>query len=402
MERAGAETVIRNNTVTEAPRNSSPLQEDSHPKIETPPGQDSRRARSYETTKLWTGIAQTILFFAFVALIVATGVTVTAEQWVRTVFSNDYLVLLGFALLVGASEGILTFPLNWYAGYYLEHRYQLSNQTMRAWLWEGLKGRLVGLVIGVPLLLGFFFALRSYGELWWVPVGILLFVVSVVLARLGPVLIFPLFYTFRPLPEGEVQEKIMALCRTAGVAVSGIFTFDMSKNTKKANAAFTGIGKSKRIILGDTLLEQFTEDEIEAVFAHELGHYTMNHVWIMMGVGTASTFLGLFLTSLAYEASIGWFGFGGIDTIAALPLLGLWLGVYSLVTSPLNNMLSRFHEFAADRYAVRTTGNGNALADALKKLAQMNLADLAPNPVVEFLFHSHPSIERRLKAIGAR
>jgi len=236
--------------------------------------------------------------------------------------------------------------------------------------------------------------------MWWLPVGSVLFFLSVVLARLAPVLIFPLFYTFKPLPDGELRSTILRLCQSVGMSVEGVYVFDLSKNTKKANAAFTGIGKSKRIILGDTLVANFRDDEIETVFAHELGHYKLKHLWTMLGVGTVSSFLGLYLTAKAYEFSLPWFGFASLDQLAALPLLALWLGLYSLLASPLSNAISRMHERAADRYAISLTNNGEAFANALHKLASINLADISPHPVVEFLFHSHPSIEKRLGAIG--
>ena len=377
----------------------------SNPKVSqsatsAPPEQSETTAKRYAKIKLIVSLTGSVLFFALSLVLVASGVTSAFESLVRSHLSNDYLALLGFAALLGLTEMLLTAPLQFYSGYYLEHQYGLSNQTFRAWMWEGLKGLLVSIPITVPLLLALFFCLKSFGSMWWLPVGSVLFFLSVVLARLAPVLIFPLFYTFKPLAEGELRSTILRLCHAVEMSVEGVYVFDMSKNTKKANAAFTGIGKSKRIILGDTLVVNFRNDEIETIFAHELGHYKLNHLWMMMGVGTLSSFLGLFLTAKAYEWSLPWFGFATIDQLAALPLLALWRGVYSLVASPLSNALSRSHERAADRYAVSLTGNGEAFANALHKLAKINLADVSPHPVVEFLFHSHPSIEKRLGAIG--
>jgi STE24 endopeptidase len=366
----------------------------------TPPERSDATAKRYARTKLIAGLTGSVLLFALSLILVASGATAAIEKLVRSYLSNDYLALLGFAALLGLAEMILTVPLQYYSGFYLEHRHNLSNQTFRAWMWEGLKGFLVSVPIATPLLLAIFFCLKSFGSMWWLPVGSILFFLSVVLARLGPVLIFPLFYTFEPLPEGELRSTILRLCRSVGMAVEGVYVFDMSKNTKKANAAFTGIGKSKRIILGDTLVANFRDDEVEAVFAHELGHYKLKHLRTMLFVGTISSFLGLFLTAKAYELSLPWFGFVRIDQLAALPLLALWLGLYSLVSSPISNAISRSHEWAADRYATSRTGNPEAFANALQKLATINLADVSPHPVVEFLFHSHPSIGKRIRALG--
>ena len=145
-------------------------------------------------------------------------------------------------------------------------------------------------------------------------------------------------------------------------------------------------------------MQHFSDDEVETVFAHELGHYVHGHIWKNILVGTLSIYVGLFVTSKLYGYSLGWFGFSSVDQLAALPLLALWLGVYSLLTSPLSNVLSRKYEFEADRYALDRTGNAPAFMSTMKKLAEMNLADTAPHPVIEFLFYSHPSIEKRIRA----
>ena len=174
----------------------------------------------------------------------------------------------------------------------------------------------------------------------------------------------------------------------------------MSKNTKKANAAFTGIGKSKRILLGDTLLDNFSNDEIETVIAHELGHYKKKHIIKNLIIGTASSFITLFLISFLYEISLHWFGFAAITTIAALPLLALWMMLVSLITSPFTNILSRKFEYEADEYAVTSTLKADAFILTLKKLTYQNLGDKEPHPFVEWFFYSHPSIKNRTAAIN--
>ncbi|MEX0737615.1 MAG: M48 family metallopeptidase [Bacteroidota bacterium] len=362
----------------------------------------SESAKQYARIKLVLAVFTSLFFFLVTIVLVATGLTTAIEEFARGIAGNDYLVLLLFVGALWLLEGIVTLPLSYYSGYVLEHRYGLSNQTRGVWVREGIKGVLVGAALMMPLVLVVFFWIRTYGALWWLPVGATLFLFSVILARLAPILIFPLFYKFKPLEEGGLKTTILALCGKIGMPVEGVFVFDMSRNTKKANAAFTGIGKSRRIILGDTLVANFTDEEIETVFAHELGHYKLRHVWVMMAFGTVSSFLGLYGTALVYDTSLGWFGFTTPDEIAALPLLGLWLGVYSLLTNPLSNMLSRAHEYAADRFAVQLSGKTRAFQNALTKLAKVNLADPSPHPLVEFLFHSHPSIEKRIRSVEGR
>lgn len=359
----------------------------------------SSNAKHYSRTKLRLGIASSLVSFVVILALVVFGYTASLRDVIFTVTSNHYVALIVFVFVVGFIDAAFTFPIGFYSSYIIEHRYQLSNQTIGQWMWERVKGLLVGTPLLILVVLALYYCLRTYGDGWWLPVSIMLTFISVVLARIVPTFIMPLFYKFTPIENGTLKERIQRLCANAGVRIEGIFSFDMSKNTKKANAGFTGIGKAKRIILGDTLLYHFSEDEIETVFAHELGHYKHRHILLGILVGIASTFIGLFITSRLYAGSLSWFGFASITDLAALPLLGLWLSVFGLVTSPLGNALSRKHEREADRYAVRATKNKQAFISALRKLASTNLADPEPSKFVEFFFHSHPSIARRIALV---
>ncbi|MEW6060514.1 MAG: M48 family metallopeptidase [Bacteroidota bacterium] len=354
--------------------------------------------KRYNTLKLAVSLVATAVSFALLLVLLAGGYTLLFERWALSCSDNLYVALLIFAALIGGIDALITFPLSWYSGFILEHRYHLSNQTFGQWLWEKTKSMFVSIPIAVPLVLVFYFFLLTFGADWWLPVGITLFVVSIGLSRIAPVVILPLFYKLTPLNDSPLKEKILSMTKTTSMLVEGIYSFNLSKTTKKANAAFTGIGKSKRILLGDTLLNNFTEEEIETVFAHELGHYVHHHLWKSIAVGTVSIFAGLYLTSLAYSASLPWFGFSSITQLAALPLLVLWLGLYSLVTSPISNMLSRGYEYEADRYAIKRTNNTAAFISTMNKLADMNLADKQPHPLIEFFFYSHPSIKKRIAA----
>ena len=354
--------------------------------------------KRYNKIKLVVSLIGGVVSFLLTIGLLTGGYTLRIEQFVFSVSSNIYLALITFSAIFGIISGIVSFPFSFYSGFILEHKYNLSNQTFIQWLWENTKGMLIAIPIFIPLAIIFYFFILTFDLFWWLPVAITLFIVSIGLSRIAPIVILPLFYKLTPLEDSPLKEKILSLTKSTSMIVEGIYSFNLSKTTKKANAAFTGIGKSKRILLGDTLIDNFSEDEIETVFAHELGHYSHGHIWKGIAVGTVSIFLGLYLTSLAYSASLSWFGFTSISQIAALPLLTLWLSVYSLVTSPVGNILSRKHEFEADRYAVERTKNKPAFVSTMNKLAEMNLADRTPHSVVEFLFYSHPSIEKRIQA----
>ncbi|HTY57452.1 MAG TPA: M48 family metallopeptidase [Bacteroidota bacterium] len=356
-------------------------------------------AKAYNRIKLATGITSSLLSFALLLLLVATTAGKSLAALCLSACAQPYGALLLFASAVGIMQSALTLPLSWYSGFHLEHRFGLSNQSPLRWALERLKGLSVALPLAAGVFCILYFCLGRFGGFWWLPVGTALTLLSVALARVAPVLLMPLFYRFTPIADGSLKERIVGLCERAGVRVEGVFSFNLSKNTKKANAAFTGIGRSRRIILGDTLIRGFSEDEIETVFAHELGHYRFGHIRTGMIAGAVSTFAGLYVAARLYEASIATLHFSSPTDLAALPLLAIWLGLFGLLTSPLGNMISRHHERQADAYAVRTTGKRDAFASALRKLSATNLADPSPHPLVEFMFYSHPPVAKRIRAL---
>jgi STE24 endopeptidase len=355
--------------------------------------------KKYNNLKLGIGIGKGIVSFILILLFIWLGYSSKFVNYLSGYISNVYWLFLSFVFLTGLAVSILFAPVNFYKDFYLEHKYNLSNQTFIKWIWENFKGLIVSLIIGTPILLFFFYSLNNFGSLWWLPFAVGLFIVSVILGRIAPILILPLFYKVTPLEDEELKLRIEILAKDAGIKVQNVFKFNMSKNTKKANAAFTGIGKSKRILLGDTLLENYSKDEIETVIAHELGHYKKKHIIKNILIGTASSFLTLFLLAYLYERSLSWFDFRAINDVAAVPLLSLWGMVIGLIQAPLSNILSRKFEFEADEYAVSSTSKTEAFISTLEKLTEQNLADKDPHPFVEWFFYSHPSVKNRIAAI---
>jgi len=356
-------------------------------------------SKKYNNIKLATGIGKGTASFFLILLFVACGLSKSLLVYLFHYSANNYILFLLFAGITGIASGIIFFPVNYYADFYLEHKYKLSNQTFIAWIWEDMKGLLVSLVLVIPLLLFFFYVLNRFGSNWWLPFAIILFILSVVLARIVPVLILPLFYKVTPLEDDDLKDRIKVLATGAGIKVENVYKFNMSKNTKKANAAFTGIGKSKRILLGDTLLDNFTKDEIETVIAHELGHYKKKHIIKNIIIGTVSSFATLFLIAFCYDKSIGWFGYSVRTDIAVLPILSLWAMVIGLILTPVSNIISRKFEYEADEYSVGTTGKPDEFINTLEKLNEQNLGDKNPHPFVEWFFYSHPSVKKRVMAI---
>lgn len=321
------------------------------------------------------------------------------ENLIRYYVQNNYFVFIIYFFAIGIVSSLLFAPVNFYTGFYLEHKYKLSNQTFIKYVIENIKSILVGLVIGVPILMLFFFVINQFGDLWWLIFASAMFLISVVLSQIFPILIMPIFYKIIPLQDEDLKSRITKLAKGAGITVQNVFSFDMSKNTKKANAAFTGLGKTKRIILGDTLLNDYSKDEIETVISHELGHYKHKHILKNILFGTVTSFLTFFIISVLYKISLTWFDFSSITQIAALPILSLWAMLIGLFQTPIGNILSRKYEYEADRYAIKSTLKPQSFIKTLNKLTDQNLGDRTPHPFVEWFFYSHPSIKNRINAI---
>ena len=356
-------------------------------------------SKKYNNTKLFVGITKGLISFLLLFLFVYLGYSLKIENLIRYYVQNNYYTFIIYIFAIGIVSSLLFAPVNFYTGFYLEHKYKLSNQTFIKYVIENIKSILVGLVIGVPILLLFFFVINQFGDLWWLIFASAMFLISVVLSQIFPILIMPIFYKIIPLQDEELKSRITKLAEGAGITVQNVFSFDMSKNTKKANAAFTGLGKTKRIILGDTLLNDYSKDEIETVIAHELGHYKHKHILKNILFGTVTSFLTFFIISVLYKNSLTWFDFTSINQIAALPILSLWAMLIGLFQTPIGNILSRKYEYEADRYAISSTLKPQSFIKTLNKLTDQNLGDRTPHPFVEWFFYSHPSIKNRIGAI---
>lgn len=356
-------------------------------------------AKRYHRTKMAFSLADMMLSLGYLTVCAFSDISPHVLEWVRNRTGHPYVQFLLFAGLLGAGITLLTLPLDFISTYVLEHSYRLSNQNIPAWLWERCKSTLLSLVIGIPAAVLFYYCLSTTGSWWWLYFSIFVYLFVILLARLAPVILFPLFYRFTPLQEEPLISRLQILMDSMNIRVNGVFSFNMSKDTRKANAGFTGIGRSRRIILSDTLLKNFSNDEIETIVAHEAGHYAGRHLIKNLIQSGIVIFGGLYLCGRAFEATLHLRGFSQLNDIAATPLLLFYLSLFSLLILPVLNAVSRRHERQADRHAVQTTGNRDAFVSALNKLASMNLADREPHPLVEFLFYSHPSISKRIRSV---
>ncbi len=362
-----------------------------------------KKAKQYARLQRRLWLVDTSFSAVYALLWLLTGWTISLRNWITAFTVNPWLIVPIYVLIFGGLYFVLNLPLGYYGGFVLPHRFDQSTQSLKDWVIDQLKGLLVGLPLGLILLELFYLALRSAGNLWWLWAAGGLLIFNVLLSNLAPVLIMPLFNKFIPLGEEhqDLAERLMKLAEQAHTRVKGVFKFDMSRRTRAANAAVTGLGNTRRIVLGDTLINEFTPDEIETVLAHELGHHVHHDLPILIGLGTLTTLIGLFLASVVLNGVIGLFGFTGVSDVAAFPALGLVLGAYGLIVMPLENAVSRWRERLADEYSLQVTGKTEAFASAFVRLANQNLGEVDPEKWVVFLFHSHPPLGDRIRMAKA-
>lgn len=298
-----------------------------------------------------------------------------------------------------AGHYVLAFPLSVYSGFTLEHQFGLSRQTFGRWLRRYLLQQTLVLALGLLLVLGLFAIIWWTGPWWWLVAAAATFVVTVVLGQLFPVWILPLFYKIERLRDDDLMRRFQRLTRGTSLQVEGVYRMRLSSETVKANALLAGLGRTRRVILGDTLLDQFQPEEIEVVLAHEIGHHVYHHIPKLVAWGMLSTAAGFWIADAILTHWItsleGSFDYAQFP-VYALPMLMFVMTTFSLLFSPLRNTLSRHFEIACDRYALQATGNPGAFRSAFAKLARLNKADIEPHPWEVLLLHDHPPIARRL------
>jgi STE24 endopeptidase len=291
---------------------------------------------------------------------------------------------------------IIELPFAFYQRFLLEHRYGLSNETLGQWTRDQLKGLALAVVFAVAGASIVYWTIRTSPDWWWAIAAGSFTLLMVGLVQLAPVLLLPLFYTFRPLDRPALVERLTHLSTRARTRIAGVYEWVLSAHTKKANAALAGLGRTRRILLSDTLLADYSDDEIEVVLAHELSHHVHHDLWRGVALQTLLLFVTFVIAGQMLSSLAGTFDLRGADDPAGLPLLLLVGGVSAFVFTPLVNAVSRAHERRADRYALDTTGQPDAFISAMKRLSQQNLAEDNPSRLVQWMFYSHPPIRERI------
>jgi STE24 endopeptidase len=355
-------------------------------------------ARRYHRLLRRIGVADVGLGLALMGVILAANWTSDFRNFAWRAAGEHYAAaLFVYTAILLLLTKFLSLGLDFYS-FLVEHRYHLSNQRLRGWAWDESKGFALTFVFGQALVQVVYLLIRLQPQWWWVTGWILFMGLNVLLAHLAPVLLFPLFFRFRALSDEELTARLTRMGEKAGAKVRGVYEWNLSEKTRKANAALMGLGRTRRIVISDTLLATCNHDEVEAVLAHELGHHVYRHMWKAIAVQGAITFFGFWCLKLAIRwAAFDWKRYGQID-FANLPLMILVATSISVLLLPVMNAYLRFNERQADAYAWKSLGSVQAFCSAMEKIAEQNLSEREPSRWVEILFHAHPPPDRRVKA----
>ena len=363
---------------------------------------DSPEVRRYNRIHRWLSMADAVIGFALLVVLLVTGWTGKLRDWSYLGAHQYYfLAVFLYVLMFSVIAKVLSSPFD-FIGFRLERQYHLSNQKMRGWLWDECKGWLVGLVLGAVMVEVVYAIIRIAPQRWWIIAWAVFVGLFLLMAQLAPVVLLPIFYKFQPLENDGLRERLTKLGERAGTRVRGVYEWKLSEKSEKANAALTGMGSTRRIILSDTLLQHYSDDEIEAVLAHELGHHVHRHILKGILVQVGITFFGFWLVNqvLRFVIAKDWFPVLGtrLYDFANLPLIVLVATVLGFLLMPALNAISRRHEREADRYAWESIPAVGPFITSMQKLADQNLAEREPSKIIEWFFHSHPSIGKRIAA----
>lgn len=355
------------------------------------------KAAVYQAIKRRLTLFHLILTPVLLAVLISSGWTFGMRQnAIVLAGTSDWGIVAVYFSLFSLFFLIFDLPLSFYSEFVLEHRFGLSNQSFTSWLWDLGKKTLLSFVFSLVLLECLYLLMRQCPASWWLWAWAAYAFVSYILGKVFPVVIVPLFYKYGRLDDKELEAKILRLAARFDMPVGNVYSLNLSKTTKKANAAFMGIGKTKRVVLSDTLINHFTHPEVEVVVAHELGHYKHHDVWRLLGFGLVASFFAFAAGFWGMQTLATAFSFNSAADVAGLPLLFLIFYAVNLALTPIINGYSRRRERAADTFALKALETPEVFISCMKKLGEQNLADPDPPAWYEWFFYDHPSIGKRL------
>jgi len=366
-----------------------------------------RRSVEYTLAKSRFGDIADVFDVVVLIAVLFSGVLPWAFGRFTARFGTSIWAMAGFLFFIGIGLSILALPFAWYAQFKLEERFGFNTTTMKTWVLDRVKGFLLAVLLGYPLLALVLKLIEWTGASWWLWAAAVVIAFQLLLLLIAPAIIMPLFNKFTPLSEGALRQRLFALAQRTGFPTRSIDVMDGSKRSRHSNAFFTGFGRFRKIVLFDTLIAQLSEPELESVLAHEIGHYKKRHVVKLLGFSIAGVFVAF--AAIASLARQEWFyrafgfehqgGFAAGNVVVAMLLFGLLAGTISFWLSPFIHILSRRFEYEADAFARATMREAQSLIQALRKLSEKNLSNLNPHPLYSCFYYSHPTLLERERAL---
>ncbi len=356
-----------------------------------------QRAKQYLYSGLTLSLCKgvTILLLAFIVL--SLRLHVALEESVKAWVMEKWQIVALYFLIGYSLFWLVTLPFDYLKGYVLEHKFELATENFGKWFKDKLKMLMLYLVFMLLFVEGVYFSMSQSPTYWWLFTWIVSIVFVVIFSYAFPVLIMPMFYKFPKISDEKLLKKLTNLSEKAGVKVVGVYEMKAGEKTKKAIAALTGIANTRRMLLSDTFLANYTSDEIESVMGHELGHHVYHHIGKATLLITFFFLVVLAVTDQLLRATMGFFGVTEMASITSLPLLALFFGLVYTISIPLFNTYSRWQEGQSDQYELDLVDKPNAYISSMTKLCDQNLRYTYPHPLIEFMFYDHPSGKRRIE-----
>ncbi|HEC78981.1 MAG TPA: M48 family peptidase [candidate division WOR-3 bacterium] len=364
-----------------------------HPLIDQ---EKQKLARRYKRDRRLINILSYAVGALFLFILLYFQLSEKLVHLLRALFPVRFFYLLGYFAVIYTVYSLLTLPLAYLSDYKIEHKYHFSTQNFKAWCSDWLKSFLITFILGAVIFETIYFIIHTSPRFWWFWLSLVMILFTVILANIFPVVILPLFYKTSPLDDEELEGKIKELCKKAGIHIKEISSIDLSSKSTKANAAVVGLGNTKRILLGDTLMKNFTNREILCALAHEITHYREHHIWWLIfwqSLITMGTFYVFFIISPYFYMLCG---FKTVSDPAGFPLFVIIFSMISLIIKPLGSSISRYYERRADKGALLLTEDPESFINLMAKFCNQQLVIAYPNPIIEWYSYTHPSPGRRI------
>ena len=360
------------------------------------------KAKQYSSLKYALAVIDIAYLLLTLFLFQGLGLSKLLARTLAKSITGQYLIILAYTSVAYVGYFLLGFPLNLYRSFILEHKFCLSNQKIKDWFGDQIKSALISYIITVILVLVFYYILMTFIHTWWLIVSFFWIFFSLILAKLTPLIIIPLFFKYKKLSDEELRKRVLSLADKMKIKILDVFEIDFSKKTVKANAAFVGWGASKRVILADTLKDKYSYDEIEVILAHEFAHYKLKHLLKLIMLNSSATILLFYIIFKSSSPVLGLFKLSSLWDIAALPIVLIYFVIFGIIMQPFGNYISRFLETNADLMALRVTGLKEAFISMMEKLSNQNLSDRKPHPLIKLFFFDHPPVDERIAAARAK